>query len=777
MLVFTYTDQSGQDQRFLGRRGDFAFSKGDVGNALRAFQAAQRSAEQAGNGVLKRQYLNNVGACQLALFRYDDAAQTLLEVRKSAKRARDYPILASASGNLSALFTQTDDLPAAEMYARESLDAYSRTKAPSYKPLLSLAYILSRRPLSSLQTLDPEPEKYFRQGIDAAARAGDWFAVTEGWLHYGERLREAGRLAEADHALTEALQLRRRGKLSAQEACLWDLSQLRLLQARYPEALSLIDSAIGMASKTGTRVPLYRLLETRAEAELDLGNAARALSQAREAIQSARIARAGVIRDDNELIGAEVFFENAYSTLINAGNRLYQRTGDAALLRETFEAVEENRAETLEALLPDSTNWRKKLPFSEYREKTFAIERQQGRLLVAPTPENKRRFTELQAELTEMEMAAGSPHATPAGAVFDSVQRNLPADSAVLSFHLGDPYSWLWAVDSRGLHLRQLPAKKVIEEQIRTFQEAIGRNDAGAIETHGQALYRDLFGGPEQSYATARRWFLSVEEQLYTLSFPALVAEVRDGKPVYLTQQRSLQIIPGAKLLRSPEKRNFRSGDLLFAGDGIYNRADPRYEDRKLMRPAAWSMPRLAGSGDEVRFAAGLWPNAILLTGSHMTRANLLNQIDRDPAIIHIASHAVEGQDRWHSAILALGIDRSGEPDLLTQEEIVLHPIHSRLVVMTGCSSGTGQPVPVSGLMGLTHSWLAAGAGAVLATRWPTRDETANGLIGRFYTNLLTSRNGNIPDSLRLAREELLARGGWRAEPRYWAGFFLIGNR
>jgi CHAT domain-containing protein len=79
--------------------------------------------------------------------------------------------------------------------------------------------------------------------------------------------------------------------------------------------------------------------------------------------------------------------------------------------------------------------------------------------------------------------------------------------------------------------------------------------------------------------------------------------------------------------------------------------------------------------------------------------------------------------------------------------------------------------------MGLTRAWLAAGAGEVLATRWPTMDESGDGLIGSFYLHLLASPDGNIPEALRKARRDMIARGGWRAEPRYWSSFFLIGVR
>jgi CHAT domain-containing protein len=779
MLAFPYLDQSGQDARLLARKGDFAIAHGDVPGAFALFEQARAFASRTGDATSERRILNNVGACQLALFKYEDAAGTLLKVRESCKRARDYPILASSSGNLAALFTQTDNLPAAELYARESLEAYSHAHSLlSYYAQLSLANILSRRQISEHQILGSESEKCFRDVIEAAVRDGEWRPVSEGWLYYGRRLKEADRFAEADHALSESLSIRRKRHLRGEETCLLELSHLRLKQHRVREALSLADLAVNSTSNDRSRVPFWMLLEARARALLALGEERAALKQSRMAIALARASRANIVPEDNERIGAENYFERAYSTLIDAGNRLYLRTGDAAIIRETFEAVEENRAQTLEALLPALQNWRSRLPEPAYHNTLAALVKLQGQMfLMPPGPEAKRRYSELQVRLSEMEREAGLPSAQVPGSVFQRVRSKLPPGSALLTFHLGDDISWLWALDAHGLHLRQLPPAAEIEAKIRGFQDAIRRNHFALLESRGQSLYRELFGGPNESYATATHWFLSIGEQLYNLSFPALISELRDGHPLYLAQQRSLQIIPGAKLFRIPDNQEVRSNGFVFAGDGVYNRADPRVQEPPLVQPAAWSMPRLQGSRAELHFAAGLWPRAVLLTGTSLSRDSLLASIDQDPEVIHIASHVLEGHNRWHSAVLALGMNHAGEPDLLTSEEIMLHPVHSRLVVMTGCASGTAQSVPVSGLMGLTRAWLAAGARAVLATSSPTRDEAADGLIGRFYVHLVTSSAGNVSDSLRRAREDMIARGGWRAEPRYWASFFLIGSR
>jgi CHAT domain-containing protein len=660
------------------------------------------------------------------------------------------------------------------MYARESLQAYSRTSKGDQqaRAMMTLADILSR------QTLTPEGEQFFRTGIDAAMSLKDRGLASTGWLHYGSALLDGGRLEEADLAFGSSYRLLDKSKRSNGEyAILWNLSRLRLRQGNFKKALALINAAIRLSPSSGGRTSPRRLYQTRAEVELASGDAVAALGDARRAVPLARSRRASIAPDNSNRVGIDGVLDEVFSVLIEAGNRVYLKTGDANLLRETFEAAEENRAESLDAILPESSNWRSGLATPAYRVKLSQTLREERAVLRLNSPEARKRMARSQTELEQMEADTGATFHQQTGTVLDRVGRNLPAGSALLSFRLGDRASWLWSVDHGKLQLYRLPPKAALLKEIGDFQAAIQDNNTDRIATIGRRVYLDLFGRGNRSFDQSSQWFISLDEPLYTLALPALVVDVTKDGPVYLTQRKILQVIPGAQLLGAPERGPFANRHFVLAGDGIYNRADPRYKKPSFFKRASWGMARLPGSGAEVRFAADLWHNAALLTGPNLTKDKLLREIDRDPDVIHIASHVIDGGDRWHSGILALGMDSSGEPDLLTTREIQMHPVHSRLVVMTGCSSASAEVLPAAGLMGLTRAWLAAGAGEVLATRLPTLDESQNGLIYSFYLYLLASPDGNIPQALQSARFHMIERGGWRADPRYWSSFFLIGVR
>src|ERR1019366_9291726 len=156
LLAFHLTDRSGQDARFYGRRADREFENGRAAKALETYQLAYRVAVMASDSDSQSRLLNNIGGRQLTLFRYQEAEQILLRVRRSAEAEHEDALLGSADGNLAAVYSQLDDLPTAAMYARVSIQAYSRTAQPKQRlrALLTLANILSR------QQLVREGEKY-----------------------------------------------------------------------------------------------------------------------------------------------------------------------------------------------------------------------------------------------------------------------------------------------------------------------------------------------------------------------------------------------------------------------------------------------------------------------------------------------------------------------------------------------------------------------------------------------------------------------------------------
>jgi len=101
--------------------------------------------------------------------------------------------------------------------------------------------------------------------------------------------------------------------------------------------------------------------------------------------------------------------------------------------------------------------------------------------------------------------------------------------------------------------------------------------------------------------------------------------------------------------------------------------------------------------------------------------------------------------------------------------------VDAGVVVLSGCHSSTGDVLPGTGLLGLTRAWLTAGASTVVASQWPTPDDSGP-LFDTFYSSLGPQRSVSPGEALRRAQVAMIRAGGWRARPRYWAAYFVVGS-
>jgi CHAT domain-containing protein len=122
-----------------------------------------------------------------------------------------------------------------------------------------------------------------------------------------------------------------------------------------------------------------------------------------------------------------------------------------------------------------------------------------------------------------------------------------------------------------------------------------------------------------------------------------------------------------------------------------------------------------------------------------------------------------------------LSISGTGAEELLGPAEIGGWNAESGVVVLSGCSSGVAVALPGAGLMGMTRAWLMAGAGAVIATKWPTPDDVGV-FFRRFYKELQRSEFYDPAGALRAAQIETLRSNDWRSHPAFWASYFAMGN-
>lgn len=99
--------------------------------------------------------------------------------------------------------------------------------------------------------------------------------------------------------------------------------------------------------------------------------------------------------------------------------------------------------------------------------------------------------------------------------------------------------------------------------------------------------------------------------------------------------------------------------------------------------------------------------------------------------------------------------------------------------MLSACQTGLGKELRGEGLVGMTQSFLYAGAPRAVVSLWAQQDRATADLMSRFYRRLLSQQQFPQPLSpaaaLRAAQLEMRESGRWPS-PYFWAGFTLQGE-
>ena len=368
------------------------------------------------------------------------------------------------------------------------------------------------------------------------------------------------------------------------------------------------------------------------------------------------------------------------------------------------------------------------------------------------------------------------------------------AGRAVLSYILGEEGSYAFLATGDGLSFARLPAAGelagLVEPYLKFLQLEDGREFPGAKA--GRLLYDKLLGPFEDELAAKPRRIIVVPDgALRYLPFEALVMDGGDGAGGPRFWAESADISYAASVAEAladqaaDDRAEARTGGtggtgirpkrFLVVGspDGI--RCDNR--SRKIKQ---FFFP-LAGVGKEVRAVTEAIPDrqaTVLADEAAGERAFKAAGLDGF-GLIHVASHGViDDANWWRSALLlrpeaggAAGPAAGPEDGFLTALEISELALDARLVVLSGCGTGTGSLFKGEGIKGLSEAFRRAGTDSLVVSLWSVDDRATAVFMGRFYRRLAA---GDPPARAlgRAKREMIASRYG---SPFHWAAFVLTG--
>ncbi len=373
---------------------------------------------------------------------------------------------------------------------------------------------------------------------------------------------------------------------------------------------------------------------------------------------------------------------------------------------------------------------------------------------------------------------------------FHKIQMLLEPGQALLSYQLwdGEPWaeprleigrSWLILVTKDRIQAIALDARRQLRGRVEILEGLLRFHNNSAADglRASVRLYHDLLGQALAALPKAvHRLVIVPDDVLFRCPFGAL-RPTMTADPI--GRRYEISIVPSAAVwmqLKSsslPVGREPRSAALIFCAPDVGSRPEGK---GSLRSAGPWRsglhlapLPHAEEEARRLRHAAGR--GSQILSGAEASEAALKQMSLEGYGILDLVTHAVvdEEQPERSAIILAPGDER--EDGFLQVREIPSLKLDGQLVILSSCSSSSGQLLGGEGAQSLARAFLEAGAGSVLASLWPLEDQEAAELLGDVSKEL--GRGQSVAGALRAARRAAMDGG---MPPSGWAGVIVLGN-
>ena len=397
----------------------------------------------------------------------------------------------------------------------------------------------------------------------------------------------------------------------------------------------------------------------------------------------------------------------------------------------------------------------------------------------AGTIDMRQSIEETRAQLDAIRIRQGGVAArqTSLPESLTQVQRQLPADTAVLAYFVGDDGSHAWLLTRTELRHVALPGRVRLQQAI-----------AAAVLARGTRVPDGPLGSMMLGHLLDRisehRMLVLADGPLNAVPFASL--SVPGSGDQLLIDRFVLGYAPSLALAME-KGRPTKSGNTLVAvvSDPVYAADDRRLSSsrngntgtlRGAPPPSPNNLTRLPYSALEAGVVTKAFGSngTIHLSGFEATTSRVLQLPSDKLAVLHFATHAEARRDSPEQSALYLS---EYTPDgvllpasRLTANDIARSGLRADIVVLSGCATGDGSALRGEGVLGLTYGFLANGSRSVVAALWPIEDASTARFMKEFY--VAYRQSGRAADALRVA--QLRTRGS--AAATVWSSFVVRAN-
>jgi CHAT domain-containing protein/tetratricopeptide (TPR) repeat protein len=354
----------------------------------------------------------------------------------------------------------------------------------------------------------------------------------------------------------------------------------------------------------------------------------------------------------------------------------------------------------------------------------------------------------------------------------DKIRAQMPARVQILQYAVLENKVLIWLVskDKFTVVASEIEAEKLSEKVEAYIQMVSVRNNQKPEEEKvlARELYDWLIAPVVNQLDPAREICLIPQKILFHLPFNALTAP--DGKR-FLAQFNFFYAPSANVFLLSTEKARQKSA---LTDESLLSIGNPRF-DRNEFKDFQY----LPEAEDEAREIMQYYPHSQKLIGAEAVKTAVQNSL-QNAEVVNFAGHYIvkPGEPLASGLLLTKTGDGENSGDgVLTNAELISQKLPQiKLVVLSACQTGVERYYNGEGLVGLSTTFLKAGAPMVVASQWQVDSGAAAELMKKFHF-LRKQEKLSTTAALRRAQLEMMETpdGSYR-QPYFWAAFAAYGG-
>ncbi len=773
--------------------GEVYHSLGQYDKALKSYEESLIINKKSGREADIAGARNNIGCVYRSWGQYDKALKFLEESLVINKKFKMDTDIAKNLNNIGAVYRLWGQYDNAIKYYEESLVINNKLKSePDIARSLNNigeVYVATVRISEVYNTSEQYDKaiKYFEESLVINKKLGRKADVAKNLINIATVYKSSGQFVKALKCLVEALGISRElGYEDDVATVLNNIGELDLSLSKYDKALKLFEGALVIEKKLGSKAGIATTLNNigvvyykQKKNEVAIKNFIEAVSIKEKLRKTAT----GDIRRD--YLASQL---NSYQWL----TRAYINDLD---ISSAFQIIELGRAKLLaERLTGDES----KIELSEIKQIQETLDDDTTIIIFA----NVSLENIIQIAITREEVAG------------KEVSNKSFVQSAIDEFDT--PIKTLLS-NQRGKNETKNRFDKIInyyrsllkreKDLKKEFKESLEIRVANTRKL-GKGLYELLIKPMEAKIKGKKNLIIVTDGILAFVPFETLLDE--DGK--YLVENYHISYIQSIgvhKLIKERKYSEDRKPLLAFGGavyDKVsYNNVDMIKNDKQLgflknnikadiennrslrnayVKLGIGSWPSLPATLSEVNSIESVIKRSDIVTERDVTEKGV-KELSRNGKlsnykVLHFATHGLVVPEipELSALVLSQFKDEQGKEDgYLRMGEIVKLEIKADFVNLSACETGLGKIYRGEGIVGLTQSFLLAGANAVSVSLWSVADESTSQFMVSMY-GMVQNKHLSYANAITEVKRQFINGnfGVIYKEPYYWAPFVFYGN-